>query len=96
MATEKKEEKKVKRPTPIKRDLQNKKKRLENRSFKSKVRSAIRQFDDSLAKGDAEAIKTSLNAVYSLMDKGIKTNVFKKNTVSRTKSRLAARAAKTK
>lgn len=97
MAKEKKDEKKKeKRPTALKRDIQNKKKRLINRSFKSQIRSAIRHFDENVSKGDASAVKTSLNAVYSLMDKGVKNKIIKHNTASRTKSRLAARAATAK
>ncbi len=92
MANEKEEVKKVKRPTALKRDIQNEKKRLRNKAFKSKVRTAIRNFEEILPKGEAEAIKEKLNAVYSMMDKGVKKGVFKINKASRTKSRLAARS----
>lgn len=93
MAKEEAKKTKERRPTPLKRDMQNEKRRLRNKSFKSSVRSAIRQFDESVQKGDAAAIKADLNAVYSLMDKGVKRNVYKLNKASRTKARLAARAA---
>ena len=33
----------------------------------------------------------TLNCIYSLIDKGIKKNIFHKNTGSRKKSRLALR-----
>lgn len=84
---------KERRPKALKRDMQNKRLRLHNRSFKSSVRTAIRHFEEHLEKEDTKAIKTSLNTVYSLLDKGVKTGVFKLNTASRTKARLAARAA---
>ena len=84
---------KVKRPTPLKRDLQNEKRRLRNKSFKSGVRTAIRSFDETLSKGDSAAIRQKLDEVYSLMDKGVKRGIFKLNKASRTKARLAARAA---
>lgn len=83
---------KVKTPTPLKRDLQNEKKRLRNRAFKSSVRTAVRNFEDALPKGDAAEIKKSLSEVFSLMDKGVKKGIFKLNKASRTKSRLTARA----
>lgn len=89
---EAKKVKKEKRPTPLKRDIQNEKRRLRNKAFKSSVRTTIREFEETLAKGDSASIKQSLDAVYSLMDKGIKRGVFKLNKASRTKSRLAARA----
>jgi len=93
MAKDKVEEvKKVKRPTALKRDIQNEKRRLRNKTFKSQVRTAIRQFEEILPKGEPEAIKEKLNLVYSLMDKGVKKGVFKINKASRTKSRLTARS----
>lgn len=88
---EDKKDKKVKRPTAIKRDLQNLKRRDENKAYKSRVRTAIRTFHDSLTKEDEANKKAALNEVYSLLDKCVKTGVFKLNKASRTKSRLAAR-----
>lgn len=92
MAKEEAKKAKVKQPTPLKRDLQNERRRLRNKAFKASVRTAIRQFDEILPKGDDAKIKENLDAVYSLMDKGVKRGVFKLNKASRTKSRLAARA----
>lgn len=84
---------KARRPSPLKRDLQSEKRRLRNKSFKSSVRTAIRRFDETLTQGNGAQIQEQLNAVYSIMDKGVKTGVFKLNKASRTKARLAARAA---
>lgn len=89
---EAKKEKKVKRPTAIKRDLQSKKRRLDNKIYKSRVRTAIRSFQESVDKGDQTKVTEQLNEVYSILDKCAKKGVFKLNKVSRTKSRLAARA----
>lgn len=89
---DKKAEKKVKRPTALKRDLQNKKRRMNNKIYKSRVRTAIRTFQESIEKGDQAATTEKLNEVYSILDKCTKKGVFKLNKVSRTKSRLAARA----
>lgn len=87
------ENKKVKRPTALKRDIQSKKRRLNNKTFKSSVRTAIRKFEGALTQSDAGITKEALNDVYSLMDKGVKKGVFKINKASRTKSRLTARLA---
>ncbi len=87
-----KEEKKEKRPTALKRDLQNEKRRLRNKTFKSRVRTAIRHFEESLSKEDPSLRQNCLNEVYSLMDKGVSKGVFKLNKASRTKARLTARA----
>lgn len=83
---------KVKRPTPLKRDIQNEKRRLRNKAFKSSVRTAMRAFEESLPKGEEAVIKEHLDNVYSMMDKGVKRGIYKLNKASRTKSRLAARA----
>ncbi|HRD55139.1 MAG TPA: 30S ribosomal protein S20 [Parachlamydiaceae bacterium] len=93
MAKEKEEVKKVKRPTALKRDIQNEKRRLRNKAVKSQIRTAIRNFDEALPKGEPELVKEKLNLVYSLMDKGVKKGVVTINKASRTKSRLAARSA---
>lgn len=89
---DKKAVKKVKRPSALKRDLQSEKRRLSNRIYKSRVRTAIRSFDEAAAKGDAAVTTAKLNEAYSILDKCVKTGVFTINKASRTKSRLAARA----
>lgn len=81
---------KVKRPQAKKRELQNEKRRLRNRAYKSSVRTAIRNFETIIEKKDAEASKESLNLVYSLMDRGVKKGVFTVNKAGRTKARLTA------
>lgn len=86
------ETKKVKRPTAQKRDLQNKKRRLNNKIYKSRVRTAIRAFEEALTKGDEAVSQSKLNEVYSILDKCAQKGVLKINKVSRTKSRLAAHA----
>jgi small subunit ribosomal protein S20 len=93
MAKEEKEApKKIKRSTALKRDLQNEKKRLENKNYKSRLRTAIRAFQETAAKGDEVVTQEKLNEVYSIVDKCVKKGIFKINKASRTKSRLAARA----
>lgn len=88
MAKEQAKEKKVKRPTALKRVIQDEKRRIRNRTFKSRVRTVIRKFDEVKASGDAEKIKTTLSEVYSIMDKGVKHGIIKKNKANRTKARL--------
>jgi len=93
MADDKKDKnKKVKKPTALKRDEQSIKRNLRNRSFKSKVTTAVRTFEDSLSKKDGAGAKASLSAVYSLMDKGVKKGIYKMNKAGRVKTRLSARA----
>ena len=89
-----KKDKKVKRPSALKNDLQNEKRRLSNRSYRATVSTAIRSFETSLDKKEStESIQSKLSLVCSLMDKGVKKGIFKLNKASRTKSRFAARLA---
>lgn len=83
-------EKKGRKPTALKRDLQSKKRNLHNRSFKAKVNTALRSLNDSISKKDSPNVKTQLNNVYSLMDKGVKKGIYKQNKANRVKSRLHA------
>lgn len=91
MAKQEANKKKAKRPSALKRDIQDSKRRASNRIYKSQVRTAIRNFQESVAKGE-EVAKDQLSEVYSLLDKCVKKGVYKLNKASRTKSRLAARA----
>ncbi len=92
MAEEKKgngKDKKVKRPTALKRNEQSLCRNAKNRSYKAKVSTAIRSFQDALSKKDETVTKTKLNDIFSLVDKGVKTGVYKMNKAGRVKSRLS-------
>jgi len=73
-----------------------KRNRLQNRFYKSSVRTLIKVFlkdleiyKTSKSFDDKEKLKKILSSVYSLIDKGTKKNVFHKNTAARKKSQLA-------
>lgn len=83
---------KPRKPSALKRDEQSLKRNLRNRSFKSKVTTAVRAFEDTVSKKDSPGAKAKLNDVFSLMDKGVKKGIYKLNKASRVKSRLNARA----
>lgn len=84
------EDKKVKqrRPQAIKRDIQSEKRRLRNRSYKSRASTTIRSLHAALEAGDQKMTKEQLSAVYSIMDKGVKAGIVKKNRANRVKARL--------
>lgn len=94
MAASPEKEKKARRPTALKRLIQSEKKRMINKSFTSKMRTAIRGFETACKAGDTAALEPELNKVYSLLDKGVKKGIVKKNQASRKKSRLALRIPK--
>jgi len=81
-------------PSAKKRDFQSLKRQVINNRFKASVRTAINAFEAAVIKGDKAGIQERLNTVFSLMDKGVKTNKFKLNKAARTKSRLVHRLKK--
>lgn len=85
----KKGQNKKKCPTALKRVKQNKIKNLQNSSFKSRVRTAIRTFEGALSTKDKEKMQVALNSIYSLMDKGVKHGIYKENKAARTKARVS-------
>lgn len=75
----------------------NKRNRLQNRYYKSSVKTLIKIFFQNLEKyktspnqEEKEKLKKILNSIYSLMDKGTKKNIFHKNAAARKKSKLSA------
>ena len=80
-----------------KRILISKRNNLQNRFYKSSVRSLTKRFlkdlevyKDSKNTTDKEKAQIVLNSIYSLIDKGSKKNVYHKNTAARKKAKLAA------
>jgi len=69
---------------------------LQNRLYKSSVKTAFKTFTRDLIRykssknlADYITVQKTLNKAYSLIDKGCKKNVFQKNTAARLKSKLA-------
>lgn len=78
------EKKKTKLPTAKKRDKQNVKRRQKNRVFKTRVKTATKNLLSSIE--NKENVQENLNTFYSLMDKGVKKKIIKKNRANRLKS----------
>ena len=72
-----------------KRVRQNEKKRAINRTRKSQVKTKIKQFQETLSEGDAEAATDQLRLVAAKLDKTAATSTMHKKTAARKKSRLA-------
>ena len=80
-----------------KRIIITKRNNLQNRFYKSSVKTLTKRFlkDLEIYKGssnktDKEKLQIGLNSLYSLIDKGSKKNVYHKNTAARKKAKLAA------
>ena len=79
-----------------KRILIAKRNRLQNRFYKTSVRSLTKLFLNNLesyktapTSDDKEKLQTLLNSIYALIDKACKKNIYHKNTAARKKSKLA-------
>ncbi len=75
----------------LKRVRQTEKRTARNRANRSRLRSALRQLRESLARGDRQSAEQVFRQTVSALDKAIQKGVLHENTASRYKSRLAAR-----
>ncbi len=72
-----------------KRVKQSLKRRLENRSVKTEIKTGFKNLTSSLNSGDKEKIANLYNDYQSLCDKAVKRNVIHKNAAARYKSRAS-------
>jgi len=75
----------------LKRARQTERRTLRNRSNTSRLRSALRDMREALAKGDKSAAEQVFRKTASALDKAIQKGVLHENTAGRYKSRLNAR-----
>lgn len=73
----------------IKRVRTNDTKRLLNQSFKSEMRSQIKQVETLIEANDIENAKVAFQAASKKIDKTVQKGIIHKNNGNRQKSRLA-------
>ncbi|MDP2054790.1 MAG: 30S ribosomal protein S20 [Acidobacteriota bacterium] len=78
----------------LKANRQNVKRREHNRELRSKLRTGLKAVRKSLDDKNVEGAKAALKTLQSLVDKMATKGIIHKNTASRLKSRLAAKASK--
>jgi len=83
--------KKAKIPTARKRQRQNEKRRMINKSVRSSIRTKVRYFLSSLASEDRGQLEKALQEIYSQVDRAVKKKLFTINKAGRIKSRLTSR-----
>jgi len=76
----------------IKRIRTNEKARLRNKSVKSSLKTAIRQFRETAESGDREATQQALVSASRLLDKAVSKGVIHANQAANKKSAMAQRA----
>jgi small subunit ribosomal protein S20 len=77
----------------IKRNRQNEKARLRNKSVKSSLKTAIRKFNEATEAGDTEKAAVLLRDASRQLDKAVSKGVIHKNQAANRKSAIAKRMA---
>jgi small subunit ribosomal protein S20 len=77
----------------IKRNKQNEKRRLRNKSVKSSLKTAIRKFNVAMETGDAATAETLLREATRKLDKAASKGVIHKNQAANRKSAITKRHA---
>ncbi|TLG73788.1 30S ribosomal protein S20 [Culicoidibacter larvae] len=72
----------------IKRNKTNEKKRLANQSYKSSMRTAMKQVEAAITNNEKELANEKLVLVYKKLDKAVSKGIVHKNYANRQKSRL--------
>jgi small subunit ribosomal protein S20 len=75
----------------IKRNRQNEKRRLRNKSVKSSLKTAIRKFNEASEAGNTEAAAELMRDASRKLDKAVSKGVIHKNQAANRKSAIAKR-----
>jgi small subunit ribosomal protein S20 len=71
-----------------KRLRQNEKRRIQNRSAKSHMKTYIRRLREAVQSGDSAKVQSEFREVQKKIDQAASKRLIHKNAASRTKSRL--------
>jgi len=74
-----------------KRVRQNEKRRVINKSNRTRLRTSLKKLRTALSDGDAGQINTALPTTISTIDKAVQKGVLHRNAAARHKSRLTKR-----
>jgi small subunit ribosomal protein S20 len=74
-----------------KRERQNEKRRMRNRSYKSKARTLVRKALLAIEEQNLDSAREATNAAVKALDKAAAKGVIHKNNASRRKGRLMTR-----
>lgn len=78
-------------PQAKKRARQAERRTEVNKARRSRIRTFLRNVEEAIASGDADAAKAALQAAQPELMRGVTKGVVHKNTASRKMSRLASR-----
>jgi small subunit ribosomal protein S20 len=75
----------------IKRNRQNEKRRLRNKSVKSSLKTAIRKFNQATTSGDADNATALMRDAARKLDQAVSKGVIHKNQAANRKSAISKR-----
>ncbi|MBQ1075512.1 MULTISPECIES: 30S ribosomal protein S20 [Micromonospora] len=75
----------------IKRNRQNEKRRLRNKSVKSSLKTAVRKFNEAAEAGDVEKATILMRDASRKLDKAVSKGVIHSNQAANRKSAIAKR-----
>jgi small subunit ribosomal protein S20 len=78
----------------LKRIRQNEKRRLQNRSRRTRVRNVCKTVEKALASGQPDEARVLLPGALKILDQAVGWGILHKNTAARKKSRLSHNLAK--
>ncbi len=73
----------------MKRNTQNEKRRQANASYKSSLKTAIKNVELAVTNGEKEKAVEALNFAYKKIDKSVAKGIHHKNYANRQKARLS-------
>jgi len=79
----------------IKRNRQNEKRRVRNKSVKSALKTAVRKFNEAVAAGNTDEAATLMHDASRKLDKAVSKGVIHKNQAANRKSAIAKRLTST-
>jgi small subunit ribosomal protein S20 len=79
----------------IKRNKQNERRRLRNKSVKSSLKTAVRKFDAALEQGDLDTATVLMRDAGRKLDKAASKGVIHRNQAANRKSSIARRLQST-
>ena len=77
----------------IKRNRQNEKRRLRNKSVKSELKTLVRKFNEATAAGDTDQATVLMRSASRKLDKAVSKGVIHKNQAANRKSAIQKKAA---
>jgi small subunit ribosomal protein S20 len=79
----------------VKRNKQNERRRLRNKSVKSSLKTAVRKFDTALEQGNVDTATVLMRDASRKLDKAASKGVIHKNQAANRKSSIARRLRST-